>query len=106
VAPTRPAEPTRYPTLDPHLRPLSPDVAPLTREEWERLNGIEIAHKTIGGELVPYPAPSLFGMRVETAEPGHVVYVMPASEWFCARARTVAAGVLASAAHLRSSPPS
>jgi class 3 adenylate cyclase len=97
--PTRTAEAPRYPTPDPYLRPLPAEATPMPREQRERLTGVDIFRVMEVGEIPPYPLFALLGIRLESIEPGHATWRIPASEWFCSRNRMVPPGVLASAGH-------
>jgi class 3 adenylate cyclase len=96
--PSRPPEEPRYPTPDPYLRPLPAMIAPIPRQDWERLEGIEIARRAATGVLPKFPGMGLLDVDFTAVEAGHIALTMPASAWFCLRTRTVSPGVLAAGA--------
>ena len=87
-----------YATPDPYRRPLPSGVAPVTQEQWERLDGLSVVRLLVAGTPL-LPVFALFGLEGVAADPGRVTSIMAATDWLCHRSREVAPGVLATLAY-------
>jgi uncharacterized protein (TIGR00369 family) len=78
-------------TPDPYLR--EPPVPDRGRPQ-ETRDGLELLRAQLRGELPPPPIDQLIGIRLVAAEPGRVVFALPASAWLRNEWGTVYGGVL------------
>jgi class 3 adenylate cyclase len=93
-----PQDTPAYATPDPYRRPLPSEVAPVTQEQWERLDGLTISRLLATGTPL-LPVFALFGAQGVSADPGRAVLTMTTSDWLCHRSREVAPGALATLAY-------
>jgi len=89
-----PFEEPSFATPDPYLRPLPPGVGVVSREVWERRDGLTVMRMCSAGQPTA-PITVLFRMRVAELDRGHARVAMEASEWFCLGDREVAPGAIA-----------
>ncbi len=79
-------------TPDPYLR--EPPATDRGRPQTAR-DGLELLGAQLRGELPPPPIDQLIGIRLLAAEPGRVVFALPASPWLRNEWDTVYGGALA-----------
>lgn len=70
---------------DPWQRPAPGETLP--QDVWDRLSGLEVLRAQLAGELPAPPIHHLTGLTLTAADPSHVTFDMPASEWLCAPPR-------------------
>jgi class 3 adenylate cyclase len=90
-----PFEEPAYPTPDPYLRRLPPDVGPVMPDQWARHDGLALVRSLIAGEPA-IPIHRLLDLRMSEANSGRTIgAAVQASEWFTDLDRIVAPGVVA-----------
>lgn len=81
------------PRPHPFERPPQGQVIP--QELWDRMDGIEMQHAWLRGELPRTPLSNLLGTELQEVEEGTLTLAMPASRWFCNTGGTLYGGLLA-----------
>ncbi|MHB8507602.1 MAG: PaaI family thioesterase [Candidatus Dormibacteria bacterium] len=82
-----------YDSPDPYLRPVRGEV--LEQAEWGRRGGLEVLLGQVRGQIPMPPIHHLTGMRPLEAEPGRVVFGLPATPWLTSGIGTVLGGFVA-----------
>jgi class 3 adenylate cyclase len=83
----QPVPEPRYPSPDPHRRPLRPGVGPLPPDEFKGQDGLTIARRIVSGELPAPPVMELLGLRGFEVDERKSRMVLPTSDWLCWRSR-------------------
>jgi uncharacterized protein (TIGR00369 family) len=77
-------------TPDPYLR----EPPSVDRDGPQPYDGIDLLRAQLRGELPRPPIDQLTGIRLVGAEPGRVIFALPASPWLCNEWGTVFGGIL------------
>lgn len=87
----QPVPEPRYPSPDPHRRPLPPGVGTFSPDEFRRHEGLTIARRIVSGELPRPPVMELLGMHGLDIDERRSRMALSTSDWLCWRSRDLIA---------------
>lgn len=87
-----------YPTPDPYLRGMPPEVAPLPYAMFAEEAALSLFRRILTGDLPRIPIWELLGVTFVDVSEGSIVTSMRSSEWLCTHNRRLQAGALLSLA--------